>query len=382
MRILQLTSDWKWTGPAEPMLHAVTGLRARGHDVDAAFPPTPAGHADGLAERARARGIEPAFQPAAGQGYLPLRDGGEVRRLRAFLREREYDVVHATHARAQLLARLALGAERSRTALVAAWTHGEPIPAWPWNWWLFGPSGCDGVAVLSERLAHSTRALAGTPPERVGVVSGAVDTARFAPRARRSDLADSLGLKPDHVAVGLVARLQPHRRVELVLESLRRALASAPGLRLLVVGRGTRAREVLDEPARRLGVDYAVLRAGYRRGDEYLDVLALMQALVFLVPGSDGSCRAVLETMAMGVPALVSRRGILPELVGADEAGVACEEDAAALAAQLGSIARDPAAWRARGEAARSRAVARFAIDRYAERCEALYADVVRSRQR
>jgi hypothetical protein len=29
MRILQLTSDWKWTGPAEPLVHAVVGLRAR-----------------------------------------------------------------------------------------------------------------------------------------------------------------------------------------------------------------------------------------------------------------------------------------------------------------------------------------------------------------
>ena len=85
MKILQLTSDWKWTGPAEPMLHALVGLRARGHQVDAAFPATPAGHADGLAERARERGIAPVFQPAAGQGYLPLRDGGEVRRLRRFL---------------------------------------------------------------------------------------------------------------------------------------------------------------------------------------------------------------------------------------------------------------------------------------------------------
>src|SRR5262249_2722691 len=109
------------------MLHAVTGLRARGHEVDAAFPATPSGHADALAERASARGIEPVFRPAAGQGYLPIRDGGEVRRLRAFLRERSYDVVHATHARAHLLARFALGPRAARTALVASWSHGEPI---------------------------------------------------------------------------------------------------------------------------------------------------------------------------------------------------------------------------------------------------------------
>jgi len=52
MRILQLTSDWKWTGPAEPLVHAVVGLRARGHEVDAAFPDAPPGHAGALGERA------------------------------------------------------------------------------------------------------------------------------------------------------------------------------------------------------------------------------------------------------------------------------------------------------------------------------------------
>ena len=372
MRILQLTSDWKWTGPAEPMIHAVVGLRARGHEVDAAFPATAPGYGDALAERAHERGVVPVYQPARGQGYWPLRDGGEVRRLRAFLREREYDVVHAVHARAQLLTRFALGGRRARTKLVTTWTHGEPIPARPWNRWLYGPSGCDGVAVLSERLAERTRAWLGPTRQCVGVVPGVVDAARFAPRPRRAELAESLGLKPDQRVIGLVARLQPHRRVELILEALRRAQSEAPGLRLLVIGRGTRAAEVLEEPVRRLGLEQAVIRGGYLRGDAYLEALALMDALVYLIPGSDGSCRAALELMAMGVPVVASRRGVLPELV-AGGAGIACDENVDALAAAFASVANDPTAWRARGEAARERARSEFSIARGAEASEALY---------
>jgi len=368
MRILQLTSDWKWTGPAEPMLHALTGLRARGHEVDAAFPQTPPGHAGGLPERARERGVTPAFELAPGRGYRPLSDHGEVVRLRRFLRERRYDVVHATHARAQLLARFALGRRRTETRLVSGWTHGEPIPPRFWNRWLYGPSGCDGVAVLTERLALETRRLTGCP---VGVVSGVVDTERFAPRPRRSELRESLGLKPDQRVIGLVARLQPHRRVELILESLARALRGTPDLRLLVVGRGTRARQVLDEPVRKLGLDHAVIRAGYLSGDEYLDVLAQLDALVYLVPGSDGSCRAALEAMAMGIPAIASRRGALPELLA--ETALFCDEEPGTLAAALRSVAVDPLTWRERSTAARQRALAHFTIASYAARCEALY---------
>src|SRR5262249_29156273 len=151
-----------------------------------------------------------------------------------------YDVVHATHARAHLVARFALGASRE-TKLVASWTHGEPIPRRPWNRWLYGPRGSDGVAVLTEKLAADTCEWLRSP---LGMISGVVDTARFAPRARRSEVRESLGIKPEQRVIGLVARLQPHRRVDLILDALARVRTEAPQLRLLVVGRGTRARQV------------------------------------------------------------------------------------------------------------------------------------------
>jgi len=378
MRILELTSDWKWTGPAEPLVHAVTGLRARGHEVDAAFPEPPPEHGGALAERARERGVEAAYALARGQGYLPFRDGAEVRRLRAFLRARDFDVVHAQHARAHILARLA--ARGSRTRVIASWPHGDPIPAGVWNRWLYGPRGCDGLVVLSERLAADARTRFGGDPARVAAVPGVVDAARFAPRAASASLRAELGLAPGQRVIGLIARLQPHRRVELILEAFVRALRDAPGLRLLVVGRGTRARQVLEEPVARLGLGSAVIRAGYRRGD-YQDVLALLDALVFVVPGSDGSCRAVLETMAMEIPTIASRRGVLPETVADGETGVLCAETPESLAAAFTDLWRDPARWQARGKAARRRIVEGHGVELQAERLEWHYGRVLGLRQ-
>jgi glycosyltransferase involved in cell wall biosynthesis len=37
--------------------------------------------------------------------------------------------------------------------------------------------------------------------------------------------------------------------------------------------------------------------------------------LLFLVPGSDGTCRAAREALACGVPVIASRRGLLPDLI-------------------------------------------------------------------
>ena len=359
MRLLEFSSDWKWTGPAEPLVHAVVGLRARGHEVDAAFPDPPAGHVGTLAERARERGVVAAWAPARGQGYIPLRDGPEVRRLRAFLRERDYDVVHAQHARAHILARLA--ARGSRTRVVASWAHGEPIPSGFWNRWLYGPRGCDGLTVLSERLAASARARLGGTPERVGVMPGVVDASRFAPRTASEALRAELGVLPEQRVIGLVARLQPHRRVERVLEGLALALREAPGLRLLVVGRGTRAR------------------AGYRR-DDYRDTLSLFDALVFLVPGSDGSCRAVLETMAMEIPTIASRRGVLSEIVASGQTGLLCEETPESLAAAFSDLWREPARWQARGKAARKRILDDYTVALQAERLERHYRHCIEAR--
>lgn len=374
MKLLHVTADWKWTGPAEPMLHAVTGLRERGLEVDLACPAAPPESDGALQARARERGVEPVHALAAGQGYLPLRDGPEVRRLRRLLEAGRYDLVHAHHTRDHLLARLA--ARPLRIPVVVSWHRGEPIPATPWSRLLLGPRGCAGVTTLSERLAEAARARLRGPAGRIGVVPGAVDARFFAPRCRSEALRGELGLEPAQRVLGVVARLQPHRRFELLLEGFRRALDRAPSLRLLVVGRGTRARQVLEQPAERLGLKGAVVPAGYRRGD-FRDVLALLDALVFLVPGSDGSCRAVLEAMAMEVPTVASRRGILPETVADGETGRLVDERPDALADAFVDLWRHPAEWQARGKRARDRVLERHTVELQAERLERFYGDVL-----
>ena len=43
MKILHLLSDWKWTGPSEPVMNLCKELGRRGHDVTLAYqkPPLP-----------------------------------------------------------------------------------------------------------------------------------------------------------------------------------------------------------------------------------------------------------------------------------------------------------------------------------------------------
>lgn len=373
--VLLVTGDWKWTGPAGPMLELAHGLRERGCEVSLACPEPPEPGARGVAGEARARGLEPALVLGRGRGVRPLADAGDARRLRALVAERGFDVLHAWHTRDHALALRAAGlrAGARRAAVVRSWRKAEALPSAPWQRWLFGP-GSDGLLCVSPGVAERCRPVRGGRPVRG--VFGAVDAARFSPREPDPAVRAGLGLAPGDRVVGIVARVQPHRRFDLLLAAAARLLRDDPRARLLVVGRGTRRAELAEEPARRLGIADRVVFAGYRSAD-YADVLRCIDVFTFLVPGSDGTCRALLEAAACGIPAVATRRGALAEIVADGESGLLVDETPEALAAAWARLLGDADARRALGAGARKRAELLFDPRRLAEEVEGLYAEAL-----
>ncbi len=420
MRIVQITSDWKWTGPAEPMLRLADGLAARGHDVALACPEAPVGR-EGVAAHARAAGREPALLLERGRGVHPWRDRRDAHRLARFLADGDFDLAHAWHSRdhalllcarhaSPLLRRLPHGgglpggarhggrlpgdarhggrlpgharrggrlpghARRDHAPrIVRSLASAEPLSAAPWNRWLFGP-GCDGLWCVSPGAAQRNANVRGGRPCAGGF--GAVDVERFQPAPADPGVRKELGLDPEDRVVGIVARAQRHRRFELLLEAARRLFERDVRARLLVVGRGTHRADVAEEPARRLGLGDRVVFAGYRKGD-YADVLRAIDVFTLLVPGSDGTCRAVLEAAACGIPAVTLGRGALPEIVVDGETGFVVEEDPDALAGAWARLLGDRARAAELGTAARRRAESLFAPERMAEGVETLYRRVL-----
>jgi glycosyltransferase involved in cell wall biosynthesis len=374
VRILQLTSDWKWTGPAAPMVQLAAAQRDAGHDVALACAPAPPETEPSLRTRACEAGFAPVLELERSRGVHPLRDRADAARLRALLAEREFDVVHTWHTRDHVLALRAAAPLRraGRTRVVRSYKLAEPIPAWPWNRWLFGP-GSDALACVSQAAAEANRRLRGGRP--VGAIYGAVDLARFAPAPRDPAVRASLGLDPEHRVIGIVARAQRHRRFDLLLDALALLARRDARVRLVVVGRGTHIEETAVAPAARLGIADRVVFAGYRTGD-YAEVLRCFDVFTFLVPGSDGGCRALLEAAACGIPAVTSRRGALPELVADGTTGTLVDERPEALAAAWQALLDDPERRAAAGRAARARAEHEWSPSRLAASVDALYAAI------
>jgi glycosyltransferase involved in cell wall biosynthesis len=289
---------------------------------------------------------------------------------------RGFDLVHTWHTRDHFLGLRAVNRRRRAglTRVVRSYKSAEPISAAPWNRWLFGP-GCDGLVCVSPRVAEANRRLRGGRP--ILGAFGAIDLERFRPAAPDKAVRESLGLEPGQPVVGIVARAQRHRRFDLLMQAAAELLRRLPAVRLLVIGRGTHIRETAHEPAIRLGIADRVIFAGYRTTD-YVDVLRSIDVFTFLVPGSDGGCRALLEAAACGIPAVTTARGALSELVLEGETGSIVPERAEALAAAWYDLLVDGARRAAMGAAARGRAETHFAPERLSREILALYTDVLR----
>lgn len=116
--------------------------------------------------------------------------------------------------------------------------------------------------------------------------------------------------------------------------------------------------------------------AGYR-GADLPRVLAALDALALLAPGSEESGRAALEAMATGLPVIGGRAGALPETVVDGETGWLVDAEPGRAARAMADLAGDPARARAMGLAGRRRVEALFTPARRAEAVEAAYVAVL-----
>ena len=382
MKILQLVSDWKWTGPAEPMLILMEALRARGHQIDLVCPEPPPRSNRSLWQEASNRRLDPIHSVGARRGALALGDGNRVSRLESWLETDElagpYDIVHCWHSRDHVLAaralHLGLPGSRTpdRTKLVRFVSHVEPIRAWPWNRWLFG-AACDGMICVSDSAVAENRRLRGG--RIIAATSGAVDFSALEVRKDRAEIRRTLGVSESAKLIGVVARMQAHRRFDLLLEALAQIVAEHHDVQLVLIGRGTREEEVVRRPVREMGLTKHVVFAGYRVED-YAEVLSALDLFTFLVPGSDGTCRALLQAGAIGLPLVGTRRGAIPEIISNGQTGLLVDESADSLAAAWVRLLSNDALRAEMGEAAKREASDRFRPDRFAAWMERFYSEV------
>ena len=373
MKILHLFSNSKWTGPAEPALNLCLALREAGAAADFACAPGSDETVNKIVETARDRGLEPVLRFRLAKHYHPLWNFLDSRSLAAYLRVHPYDLVHChldnDHRIAQKVCRA------SGIPLVRSSYYGEGFPQA--HRYVRLLAGAD-LTIEPSRIAkeHDQRRFH-VPDERLAVIPVGIDTERFDPKREVPDARRWLRIPPDAFVVGIVARMQRHRKFEDFFAAMRSLINTCTNAHVIVVGRGTRQKQVGFEPARRLGIEDRVHFAGYVDGENYVGMLKAFDVQVMLVPGSDGTCRAVREAMAMAKPVVAARRGMLPELVQHEVTGLLCDGSPQDLCKCLIGLARDRQLAHALGRAARAAAEEGLSLDTQARSVLSKYEEVL-----
>jgi glycosyltransferase involved in cell wall biosynthesis len=359
VNVLHLFSNAKWTGPAEPALNLCGALRALGVQADFACAPDSGESINKVVETARDRGIEPILRFHLSKHRHPIKNFTDRLALRKFLAAKAYAIVHCHLDNDH---RIALGPARGLgIPLVRSSYEGAGFP---------GKAGhtrlLKGAAFLIEpsRMAmeHDAR-VHRLPPDRMRVIPGAVDTARFDPAREVPDARRWLTIPPDAFVVGIVARMQTHRHYDDFFHVIRRLGDGLGNVHAIVVGRGTRQETVTRQPVRALRLARHVHFPGYVDGENYVGMLRAFDVEVYLMPGTDGTCRAVREAMAMGKPVVAANRGMLREIVDHGKTGIVFDGTPDALFAALHRLATHRQEARTLGRAAREKALAAYSLE-------------------
>jgi glycosyltransferase involved in cell wall biosynthesis len=236
----------------------------------------------------------------------------------------------------------------------------------------------DKLITVSEQARQADISNYNLTEDKVVKIDAAIDCQRFSPRNSNHGIRENLGIKNDDIVVGIIARIQPHRRFNELLQAMKIASQEDPRLRLLVIGRGTKQKQLLTDPTRTMGLEDVVIHTGYRIED-YVDTISCMDIDVFLVPGSDGSCRAVREIMAMEKPVIAANRGMLPEIVDNNITGLVVDDTPENLAEAILKLARDENLRKKLAEGSLNKAREKFSLENMAIQVEKVYEELLGS---
>jgi len=369
VRILHLFANWKWTGPAEPALN-VAWRQSVEHDVLFVSGCAPEGKESLILPHVRDRDV-PTREGFHLSKHARLRRNAEdARRLAALLEEWRPDIVHTHLDNDHRIASVAV-ARTGIGRLVRTIYDTEGLSG-SLRMRRVARRALDGLIVTTQSAWDGTLEHYGGSahsvsvdgrPRPLALIEGGVDLERFDARCfDRAEQRARLGLSDEHVAIGIVARVQPHRRFEILIEAHAQVSARHPELRLVVMGRGTNIQPLLLDPVADRGLEGSVLSTGYLAGDAYPAALSALDASLFLVPGSDGTCRALREQMALGLAPIVTPRAPLPEVVEEGVSGLVIEESVEGLASAMERMVAEPGLRERLRAGARDAAASRFDV--------------------
>ena len=293
---------------------------------------------------------------------------GESRKLATELRRQRIDLVHCSETKAAyhnslaaLLAGIPLVSHvRSRYSTLSVRDRLTFLPI-------------DHYVFVSQ---DSRRQFALQMPDRkASVLYDGVDFPQPAPDV--ASLRASLGIPLAAPLIGMVARVNPQKDYDTLVDAAAQVLAQRPDARFVVVGDNSIVElnrthyAHVQSRLQALGIEQSFVFTGFRA-----DVPDLVSALdVFvLCTHREGLPLAILEAMGMGKPVVATAVDGIPEVIDEGVTGfLHAAGDSAALATALLRCINDPALAQRIGAAARLHCRETFNMETFGENAAAFY---------
>lgn len=373
--VLHLYGNWKWTGPTELAVHLAESQQKAGYKVRIAFGRQRGGD-DHFTKQTQRRSLNRVEGFELPKHFEPVSLVRDALKLATLLQSNPPDLIHCHLRSDHLIAAVARKISRRAIPIVRS-TYEPDGPGTDVRERFSLRTATNALLVACEGARDIVAREKRFDPERTFVVEPAIDTVRFDRNRAVPDAREKLGLPRDAFVFGIVARVQARRRFDVFLEVARRLCERDPRARVVILGGGTHQKEVARDPAAAMGIGDRVLFPGVLRVDEYVAALRTFDVKAYMVPGTDGTCRAVKEAMCSGIPVVVADAGMLAQLVRHGETGLVFDGTADGLDRAVESLRTQPELRRRLGDSAHAAALARWTRDGMVRGVEAVYERVL-----
>jgi glycosyltransferase involved in cell wall biosynthesis len=295
----------------------------------------------------------------------------DIKKIKEFIRKETPDIIHINGSQDHWICALANRLMRRPVCVVRTRHNTYPVKNNYANR-LLNRNWTDYQIVVCDSVRQDLAIHPAFDETRMCSIHNGIDPQLFAPNQEaRERIRNEFGYNDNHVVCGIVARLEPAKGHEFLFRAVADIRSDFPQLRLLILGRGKKKRE-LKKMADDLKIQDISHFAGFRD-----DMADCMQAFDFGVQPSidcDTSSFSLKEQMAAEKPVVASDYGGLTEIVtNGQEGWIIPAGTVAQLAVAMRRLLEDRETANRMGKAGRERVLKDFTVQVFAERTVEAY---------
>lgn len=336
-----------------------------------------------LEDRAHRSGAEMHVLSQFRRNIHPLRDWSSYRELIALLKRLKPDIVHTHASKAGILGRWAAakaGIPAVHTIHGASFHYGQSSAA-SWLYRQLERSAARTTAKfisVADAMTQQYVAAGIAERDRFITISSGFDVDPFlTPPRDPAEVRRELGLRPEHIVIGKIARLFHLKGHEFVIAAAKAVVAKVPNVRFLLVGDGI-LRQQYEQQIAAAGLTEHFVFAGLVPPARIPELVHAMDIVVHTSLW-EGLARVLPQGLIAGKPVVSYDIDGAREVVIPGETGYLLPpQSVEPLAAALTELAANAALRERLGATGRARFADQFRHQTMTRRIREVYADVLR----